>query len=132
MEATKIENPSPFTYEELATCMKREAAIRRDVFPKRVADNKMTLEAAEQEILKMDAAADHFDGLANKPLVQYATAAQKEEITRLCNHPLVERREKTNVRLKPPASSPRCARPSKTAKASLKLLNPPLSCAKLI
>jgi hypothetical protein len=100
MEATKIENPSPFTYEELATCMKREAAIRRDVFPKRVADNKMTLEAAEQEILKMDAAADHFDGLANKPLVQYATAAQKEEITRLCNHPLVERREKTNVRLK--------------------------------
>ena len=98
MEPTKpLENPSPFTWEQLAACCTREAGKRRGFYPKLVASQKMTQEAADSEIARMEAAAQHFEALAGKPPVQYATAAQKEEIVRLYNHPLITRGEKTKI-----------------------------------
>lgn len=101
MEATtqSIENPSPFTWEQLASCMKRELGKRQGFYPKLVATDKMSQEEADQEIQKMAAAADHFDQLAGKPLVQYVTRKQREEITRLCNHPMISRSEKNKMLL---------------------------------
>jgi hypothetical protein len=93
----RLENPSPFTWEQLAACCTREAGKRRGFYPKLVTSGKMSQEAADAEIAKMDSAAEHFKALAGKPLVQYATAAQKEEIARLYNHPLITRPEKTKI-----------------------------------
>ena len=89
------ENPSPFTPAQLAACCHREVGKRRGFYPKLVTMNKMSQAEADQEIAKMAAAAAHFEALAAP--VRYATATQKEEMTRLLNHPLITRPEKIKM-----------------------------------
>ncbi len=116
-----MQNPLPFTYRELADTMAREAALRRRCYP---TWNKVSTVAELPagklaEILRMDAAADHFRALAEaeppaapaetaltKPaagpdgqLVVYASAAQKEHLICLLNHVLITRSEKTKMLL---------------------------------
>ena len=49
-----------FTPGELAQCAHRELALRRSVYPRRVKDDMMSRAEADQEILKMQAIAQHF------------------------------------------------------------------------
>ena len=49
--------------------------------------------------LRLRAAAAHFQGLATAPPKRLATMAQKEEIRRLCQHPLLSAGEKTRISL---------------------------------
>ena len=57
---------SSFDYRALAACARREAKMREIVYPKRVAEGKMTIGAMEDEIGKMQAIAEHFDHLATR------------------------------------------------------------------
>ena len=93
--------PNPefaFTYQEQAACAKREAALRRSVYKKQAGTQPIAADK-QREIDLMVSIAAHFEALAAKPPVRYATGAQKEEITRLLNHPLVTRPEKTKMLL---------------------------------
>lgn len=75
----KIENPSPCTPSELSVFLSGLAAS-----------------ADAPHKARLLQAADHFERLANDP-PQYATIAQKEEIKRLCQHPLLDKGTKTKT-----------------------------------
>jgi hypothetical protein len=92
-------NPEfPFTYQEQASCAKREASLRRSVYKKQAGTEPIPA-GKQREIDLMESIAAHFEALATKPPVRYATGEQKEEIIRLLNHPLVTRPEKTKMLL---------------------------------
>jgi hypothetical protein len=57
------------SYERLAACAKREVRYRKRVYWHRVAEGRMTLEQAEEEIACMEAMFEHFDALANPRLL---------------------------------------------------------------
>ena len=49
-----------FTSEELVKCARREADYRRYVYPRRVADDRMTQAQADREIAMMDEIAERL------------------------------------------------------------------------
>jgi hypothetical protein len=51
---------------ELQECAERELRMRRNVYPRWIAEGKMTREKAEREIDRMEAIARHFATLAEK------------------------------------------------------------------
>lgn len=53
-----------FTYAELLRCAKREAAMRRAVYDKRVKHGEMNIAEANREVALMDAIVGHFLPLA--------------------------------------------------------------------
>jgi hypothetical protein len=55
-----------FTNTELQACAEREAKMRHRVYPRWVADERMTQKQADAEISKMEAIAAHFAALAEK------------------------------------------------------------------
>jgi hypothetical protein len=55
-----------FSNLDLAKCAEREAGQREWVYPKRVADHKMTQEKADREISMMRAIAEHFRARAEE------------------------------------------------------------------
>ena len=58
------EKPEPhrqkFTALTLQQCAERELKFRRDVYKRRVAENRMSATLAHNEIAKMQAIAEHF------------------------------------------------------------------------
>lgn len=71
------ENPSPFTPSELANFFSSLAAS-----------------VATQGQARLAAGAGHFKNLVDNPALPI-TAGQRTEIQRLCQHPLMPKREKT-------------------------------------
>ena len=57
---------SQFTAQEKMAACQREAGYRRYVYPKRVADGKMTKSAADREIALVDEMAADYGALAAK------------------------------------------------------------------
>ena len=55
---------APHTMRDLAKACDREAAMRRRVYPRWVADRRMNPATADKEIALMEAAAAHFRELA--------------------------------------------------------------------
>lgn len=56
------------TPEELAQCARREAAMRKRVYPKWVETHKMSREKSKKEIEMMEEIANHFELLQrNQP-----------------------------------------------------------------
>lgn len=56
-------------YARMAACAKRELKHRRRVYWHLVADNRMTIDQAEEEIAVMEAIFNHFDELVNPKLL---------------------------------------------------------------
>jgi hypothetical protein len=52
------------TLEEMIECARREVRMRRRVYPRWVADGRMTQAAADREIASMEAIADRLCGQA--------------------------------------------------------------------
>jgi len=77
--SSAIQNPPSFAHAELAT------------FLNGLADTART--GAQQ---RLRSGAQHFQQLATAPVV-YATPDQREELERLCRHPLLPRPTKTQV-----------------------------------
>jgi hypothetical protein len=50
--------PADFTTDDLVKCAEREVAYRRRVYPRLVADNRMSREHADREIAMMEAIAE--------------------------------------------------------------------------
>ena len=55
-----IEDLFPPTLDELLACIEREVKLRRRVYPRRVADGRMTQALAEKEIRRMENVADYL------------------------------------------------------------------------
>jgi hypothetical protein len=53
-----------FPIAELIACIEREVEMRRKVYPKRVADKRMSQRFADQEIARMEAIAEKLRELA--------------------------------------------------------------------
>jgi hypothetical protein len=57
-----------FTVTELCACARRELALRKKVYPRRVKDDYMSAEDAERENAMMRAIANHFEDLKEPKL----------------------------------------------------------------
>jgi len=54
-EPTHLETAMPVTLDDQIACVRRELALRRNVYKRRVLDKKMTQEVADRELTHMEA-----------------------------------------------------------------------------
>lgn len=101
----KFENPSPFTWGELAACMERLYHNRERLLPQLVEHRLLKPEEAQLELAKLSVATDHFRALdcaQGEQLAPAATAPKplqelKQEVIRLLNNPLIKSDEKSSM-----------------------------------
>ena len=53
-----------YSASDLQACAAREAKMRRGVYPRWIADGRLSQKKADDEIAKMEAIAEHFAALA--------------------------------------------------------------------